>query len=375
MNLRNHSKRLAIIGSRGYPSYYGGFETAVRKLAPFFADAEWDVTVYGRAGEVLEDDPKRDRRVRSINTWGLSSKSLSTLTHGFTATLHAICSRPNVVLLMNVANGYWLPLLKLFRIPTILNVDGIEWERDKWGPIGKITFRLGAKLTALFADEIVCDSQAIAEYWNAKFGVRGSYIPYGGEVAETLPVPQGLYHRDFVLLVARFVPENSVPEFFQAAQELARNHDVVLVGATGFGGELDLRANLLAIEHDRIFWFGHVSDDQQLFALFQHCGVYFHGHSVGGTNPALVQAMALGAPVVARSTVYNIEVLGREYPHICQPNPVDIAASVTQLLQARDEQDRVSQELQSRALDMYSWTSICRAYLDLASRLCGRSRD
>ena len=131
---------VAIIGTRGYPSYYGGFETAVRNLAPYLADRGWAVTVYGRPGATKLDDSTRDGRVRVIETWGIETKSLSTLTFGMTAALHAAREKPDVALVMNCANGYWLPLLRRAGIPTVMNVDGIEWDRAKWGRLAKWMF-------------------------------------------------------------------------------------------------------------------------------------------------------------------------------------------------------------------------------------------
>ena len=119
------TKSVVIIGTRGYPSYYGGFETAVRKLAPFLVDQGWDVTVYGRLGSTKDTDPEFDRRVKTITTWGVETKSVSTLSYGLTASLDASRKRPDVALVMNVANGYFLPLLRARGIPTLVNVDGI----------------------------------------------------------------------------------------------------------------------------------------------------------------------------------------------------------------------------------------------------------
>ena len=142
------SKSVAIIGTRGYPSYYGGFETLIRRLGPYLVDAGWDVTVYGRPGAVKTDDPLLDPRVSSVMTKGLETKSLSTFSYGLTSSLSAARRKPDVALIMNVANGYWLPLLRSRGIPTVVNVDGIEWERAKWGTNAKRVFRGGARLTA-----------------------------------------------------------------------------------------------------------------------------------------------------------------------------------------------------------------------------------
>lgn len=275
----------------------------MRKLAPYLADHGWDVTVYSRPGATRPDDPDRDSRVRVVETRGLEKKSLSTLTYGFTAARHAAKQRPDVALVMNVANGYWLPLLKLAGIPTLVNVDGIEWDRAKWGRVAKWVFHTGAKLTAKHGTRLVYDAQEIARRWDVEFHRDGEYIPYGGDTVAELVAPEaGLARRGYALMVARLVPENTVREFFDAAPMIAQSLDVVIVGTSGYGGDLDDLAGKLAAENPRIHWFGHISNDQRLHGLWQNAGAYFHGHSVGGTNPALVQAMALGSPVVALDT-------------------------------------------------------------------------
>ena len=212
---------VAVIGTRGYPSYYSGFETAVRKLAPYLASTGWDVTVYGRRGATRLDDPDMDARVVTRVTRGLETKSASTLSYGFTSALDAAARRPDVALVMNVANGYYLPLLRARGVPTLVNVDGLEWERAKWGTLAKRVFRTGAECTARWASGLVFDARAIETYWQDTFGVRGTFIPYGGDVPPALAVPEGLAHRGYVLMVARFVPENSVPEFFEAVPAIA----------------------------------------------------------------------------------------------------------------------------------------------------------
>src|SRR5690606_34145591 len=130
------------------------------------------------------------------------------------AALHARRDPPDVALVMNVANGFWLPLLRRAGIPTLVNVDGIEWDRAKWGALAKSVFRRGARLTAAHATQLVYDSHEIARRWNEEFDRDGIYIPYGGDPAPlTLPLETGLTSRGYALLVARLVPENTVKEF------------------------------------------------------------------------------------------------------------------------------------------------------------------
>lgn len=358
--MKQKPKSVAIIGTRGYPSYYGGFETAVRKISPYLVDAGWNVSVYGRAGAIKENDAERDPRVRSTLTPGLDSKSLSTLSFGLTAVLHAAMRKPDVVLVMNVANGFWLPLLRLRGIPTVVNVDGIEWERAKWGRAAKFVFKLGAKFTAKFADVLVSDAVEIRRRWKEEFGRDSLFIPYGGDEPDSLEVVDGLESGTYVLVVARFVPENTILEFFEAAESIAGDHPVVIVGSSGYGGELDEKARSLG-QHPNVTWLGHVSDDTKLMSLWQHAGAYFHGHSVGGTNPALVQAMACGAPIVARRTPYNIEVLGSE-KHLAEPLPLDIERALRQMLNDPEARRTSSVENRARAREFYNWAGVSAAY-------------
>jgi glycosyltransferase involved in cell wall biosynthesis len=354
-------RSVAIIGTRGYPSYYGGFETAVRKIAPYLASRGWNVTVYGRPGATTDNDPEIDSRVRRKVTWGLETKSLSTLSYGLTAAIDAAFHKPDVALVMNVANGYWLPILRARGIPSLINVDGIEWDRAKWGRLAKAIFHHGARWTARFGDRMVYDSTSIASRWKHEFDLDGEYIPYGATFPGELPVEAGLTHRGYILVVARFVPENTVPEFLEAAQELSQRWPVVIVGSTGYGGELDDKVRALADGSNHVHWLGHVSDDSRLLGLWQHAGVYFHGHSVGGTNPALVQAMAAGAPIVARDTVYNREVLAEQASFVAA-DPADIANALSEIMLAPELGERWVAANVQRAQEVYTWEAVCAAY-------------
>lgn len=353
---------VAILGTRGYPSYYGGFETAVRHIAPYLVDAGWDVTVYGRPGATNDDDPDIDARVVRRTSWGLDTKSISTLSFGLTSSLDVAQRRPDVALVMNVANGFWLPFLRARGIPSLVNVDGIEWDRAKWGRVAKSVFHTGARATAKHATRLVYDSHEIARRWDEEFHTDGAFIPYGGvRPSGVLPIEEGLQHRRYVLVVARFVPENTIPEFIEAARGIAEDFDVVIVGSTGYGGELDEAVGSLAATSDRVHWLGHIKDDNRLYSLWQHAGAYFHGHSVGGTNPALVQAMACGSPVVARDTPYNREVLG-SLGKFSPPDATSIEHALREVMNSSNLQEMLTANSLERSLGDYSWESVCSNY-------------
>jgi glycosyltransferase involved in cell wall biosynthesis len=243
----------------------------------------------------------------------------------------------------------------------LVNVDGLEWERAKWGTLAKRVFRTGAACTAKWASDLVFDAQAIESYWHDTFGVGGNFIPYGGDIPPALPVPEGLMHRGYVLMVARFVPENSIGEFFEAVPAIAARHPVVLVGSSGYGGEWEDAARNLAAEHASVSWLGHLSNDSLLYALWQHAGVYFHGHSVGGTNPSLVQAMAAGAPILARDTVYTREVLGAGGKFVAA-DPNAIAQTILLMMECPAELDETAGQNVIRAEQHYSWAQVCKDY-------------
>lgn len=353
--------RVAIIGTRGYPSFYGGFETAVRHLAPALADAGWEVTVYGR-GRVADEAGEGDPRIITRTTRGLETKAFSTLSYGLTATADAIRRKTDVALVMNVANGYWLPLLKLRGIPVAINVDGIEWERAKWGRAAKLVFRLGARLSAIFAETLIVDARAIGDFWKSRYRRDSTFIPYGAVEDGGGVLPAGLRKGEYVLLVARFVPENTVHEFFDAVEVLAPNHDVVIVGSEGYGGDLDNRARDLDDRFARVHWLGHLANDEVLHALWSGAGAYFHGHSVGGTNPALVQAMMLGSPIVARDTIYNREVLGDEHGLFVDADAASITSALARVLGDEELKRRVSARSEARAREHYTWRGVTESY-------------
>lgn len=357
------SPTVAIIGTRGYPSFYGGFETLVRHLAPYLVDHGWNVVVYGRERSLDHNPAHNDPRVRSVVTPGVDSKSASTLTYGFTSVLHSSATKPDVTLVMNVANGFWLPLLRFRGIPTLVNVDGVEWEREKWGRLAKAIFFVGGRLTAKFATTLIYDSRELGVRWQELSGREGVFIPYGGDPRSGDDPPDDLPKRKYVLMVARLVPENSIGQFLEAVELIGSRWDVVIVGSSGYGGEIERRVANIVERNRNVRWYGHLSDDAKLFSLWENAGAYFHGHSVGGTNPALVQAMACGAPIIARDTVYNREVLG-ETALFVRPDGRSIADCIDRMISDVDLRQSLSAGAVERAKDLYTWDRVCRDYDD-----------
>nr|WP_307218785.1 glycosyltransferase [Microbacterium sp. SORGH_AS_0888] len=285
---------------------------------------------------------------------------MSTLTFSLSATVLSAFSRPSVVLIMNVANGIWIPLLWLMRIPTLVHVDGIEWERGKWGTVARAIFKLGAQFTKWFATGLIYDAREISRIWENRYNRSGYYIAYGGDTHSKIAPPDGVPSGEYALLVARFVPENSVREFLSAVTTLP-DTPVVFVGSSGAGGDLENSVKLFVESRENAVWLGHVHDDGLLFSLWQHAGVYFHGHTVGGTNPALVQAMALGVPIVAVETPFNSEVLGNS-GWLTARDPASIATAIERVIKDKELRDELSLRAYDRAVQQFSWGKISSEY-------------
>jgi glycosyltransferase involved in cell wall biosynthesis len=356
--------KIAILGSRGFPSTYGGYETLVRHLARRFAQDGHDVTVYCRA-------PSEGRRqwmvegVRCISTPGADTMSASTLSFGLTSHLHAATEAYDAALVLNIANGYFLPLLSARDIPTVLNTDGLEWKRGKWGPTARKVFYQGARMSARHADVLVSDSRAIAEIWYGEFGTRPRFIPYGGGMdaapGDARVKALGFRSGTYALAVARLIPENNVALTLDALAMTATHHPAIVVGSANYLSPIENR--LRQLDHSgAIRWLGHVSDQELLAQLWSNCGVYVHAHSVGGTNPALLQALGAGAPTLALDTPFNREVIERDD----QLFPFDarqLAISIEHVLGDDQIQGAWAAHGRATVASRYTWQSVCDAYL------------
>jgi glycosyltransferase involved in cell wall biosynthesis len=360
---------VAILGSRGYPSTYGGFETFVRHLAPWLVERGHEVTVYGRGNrshaETVVDG------VRVVDTRGLKTKSASTVSHGITAALHCVRHRPDVVLMLNVANGPAIPILRARRIPVVVNVDGIEWKRAKWGWFARNGFRMGALMVARLADARVADSREIARIWREDFGVESEFIPYGADLLDDtgsdLVTELGLAPARYALAVARLAPENNVELFVDALEELGWSVPGVVVGSANYDNPLEDRLRKLEAD-GRLLWLGHVPDQRLLHQLWANAGVYFHGHSVGGTNPSLLSALGCGAPTVAVATPFNAEVLGPGGLMV-GPQREAVAEALRRVVGDSGTREWLTTTGQRAVSVRYNWNAVLTAYELVLRRL------
>jgi glycosyltransferase involved in cell wall biosynthesis len=365
--------RLAILGSRGYPSTYGGYETLVRRLAPYIRDQGHDTWVYGRGtlGRAVVGDVDG---IHTVAARSVDRKSLSTVTSGLSSALDARRRRFDAALVLNCANGVWLPVLRHAQIPVAVNVDGLEWERGKWGRVAREVFWRGAKATAKSADVIIADSVEIGRVWADLFGVQSRFIPYGADLVTEMSVDKisalGIAPQSYVLAVARLVPENNVELLLDGLDAVDADVPVVIVGSANYDSPVATRVRAFSDHRPHTHALGHVDDQELLGQLWFHAGVYFHGHSVGGTNPALLQALGAGSPTLALDNPFNREVIGHDdqlLPH----DPEAVGAAVVNLLTDGQRRTEFAQRGRTTIAERYLWDDVCASYLEVLVDLAG----
>ncbi len=363
--------KVAVIGSRGYPIVYSGYETFVRELAERLVRQGVDVTVYCHRG-LFRERPAMVNGVRLVYLPTIEKKNLSQFLHSLQSFIHACLSRYDAVLAVNAANGPFGLLTRLCRLPSAINVDGLEWLRPKWRGLGARYFRWASRQATRFFDRVITDSREMQRIYRREFAAESAMIAYGADVPPAadprLLESWGLASRGYYLLVGRMVPDNNadliVREF--VASPTARK--LVVVGGDPYGGRYG-RA-LRSRTDPRLVFPGFVTDAAELAALYQHCFAYLHGHEFGGTNPSLLQALAAGCAVCALDTVFSREVLADGRHGLFFSKETGNLMALIAGLESREESlEAFRGRARQRVREAYSWEDIAGQYRRLFEEL------
>ncbi len=303
---------IGVYGSRGIPSTYSGYETFLTVLLPELAGRGHDVTVYCRRGAVPDGPAYQGVRKRFVPS--LQTKELGTLTHGALSAIVARVRRHDVVFVVNPANALFCAFATSSGQSVVLNTDGQEWIRGKWGPMGKRFFKKSAALAGAVSTALVSDSVAMAAIYRDEFGSSSTVIPYcwtGLAVAggESKLAELGVEPGQFSCIAGRLIPENNAVPVARAYLDSSVSWPLLVLGTANYDSPVQRELVTLAQRDDRLRLVGHVNDRSQFAALVRSAGLYVHAHSVGGINPSLVEAMGLGALILALSTPFNREAL------------------------------------------------------------------
>ena len=282
----------------------------VKALAERWPAQNVALTVYCHA-HLFKEQPKMVNGVRLVYIPTINSKILAQPLHSFLAFWHVVFSKIDVVLVLNVSNGPFGIITRLFGKPTMMNVDGLEWLRPKWKGFGATYFKWAAKMSVRFNDLLITDANAMQAIYLKEFGANSVVITYGAETSvganQGLLSEWNLKQRDYYLIVGRMIPDNNADIIIEGFIKSNSTKKLVVVGDVPY---TDAYANKIRSYQDpRLVFTGYVRSPETLASLYKYCFAYMHGHEFGGTNPTLLKAMANGCAIAALDTVFSREVL------------------------------------------------------------------
>jgi glycosyltransferase involved in cell wall biosynthesis len=366
--------RIAILGTRGIPASYGGFETFAEQLSTRLVARGHDVTVYCRAHYVSPRQIEyKGVRLKVLPT--IRHKYFDTVVHAFISALHASTLRRfDAALICNAANAPFVPILRATRTPVAINVDGLEHKRRKWNWLGKNYYRVAERLSVWLPNETVTDARVIQDYYAAKYDADSTMIAYGAEVERRLDraaVRQwGVEPNRYVLYVSRLEPENNAAMVIEAFRRVRTPHKLLIVGDAPYAHEYIKELRSMARRDRRIVFTGFVFGDAYR-ALQQNAYCYVHATEVGGTHPALLEAMGYGNCVLTLAAPENVEVVGDAA--IPYADAKDLAAQLQRVLRDGAIVNQYRQRAQARVRERYDWEHVVNQYENLFARMAGIS--
>jgi len=304
--------KIALLGTRGIPASYSGFETCVEQLGQRLVERGHPVTVYCRSHHITY--PGREYKgMRLVKLPTIANKYLDTIVHSFISSLHALFQGYDIGLYFIAGNSpvTWIP--RLVGTKTLLNVDGLDWRREKWPTLAKKYIQFAEYLATLLPDEYLTDSRHVQRYYKDRFHSEPPYIPYGSEV-DILPPGDilkqySLAPGKYVLFVGRLVPENCAHHVVEAFRTIETDLKCVIVGDAPYAEEYKASLKKLAGDDERIVFTGYVFG-RGYQELGSNAYIFVESSGVGGTHPALVEAMAFGNCVIVHNTPENVETIG-----------------------------------------------------------------
>lgn len=352
--------RIALLGTRGIPANYGGFETFAEEISSRLAARGHHVTVYCR--ERHGSAEYRGVRLQYCPT--IRHKYLDTMAHTFFSTGHLLFHRADVALYCNGANAIFTAPPRLFGMPVALNVDGLERKRKKWNRLAKAWYLVSEWLATFCPTAVVTDAVTIQDYYRERYGKSSTFIPYGAEIgkaAGTAALRQfGLEPGRYFLYVSRMEPENHPLEVRLAFEQVATTLKLALIGDAPYAREYIERVR--NTRDARVVIPGAIYGEGYR-ELGSHCFAYIHATEVGGTHPALIEAMGRGALVLYRDTPENAEVAGGAGIPFTPDNlgeKIQLALGMPE-----GEREALRKKALERVRERYSWDTVTDAYEEL----------
>ncbi len=354
--------KIAILGTRGVPARYGGFETFAEEVGKRMVAKGHEVCVYCRSGYY----PKKQEEylgMRLVYIPEIKWKFFETIFHTFLSLLHAVKKRFDIIFICNVANSILLPVPLVFGRKTVMHVDGLDWKRQKWNLFGKKYYEFSEWVACLFPGVLIADSHGIEKYYQRRYGRKLHYVSYGANITisrdasilDSFKLKPG----EYFLQITRFEPENNPLLSVKAFSNVSTDKKLVMVGGAKYG--YGYSARIFSVHDKRILRLGFIYDKNTIRELQANAYAYIHGNEVGGTNPGLLQAMAAGCFVISRDVAFNREVLcdaGIYYKRDEQ----DLKKKLTWVLEHPEEKKELGQKGQEIIKKYHSWDSVVSGY-------------
>lgn len=355
--------RIAIAGTRGIPANYGGFETFAEELSTRLAERGHEVFVYCR--EQRSETSYRGVKLRYLPT--IRHKYLDTIAHTLISSLHLMIHRADVALYCNGANAIFTLLPRMAGIPVVLNVDGLERKRKKWNAVAKAWYFVSEWLATFCPNAVVTDAQSIRRYYEDRWKKATTFIPYGAETGKVATCGEvralGLEPGQYFLYVSRLEPENNALAVRQAFEQVSTDMKLALIGdapyADAYIREVRNTSDTRIVIPGAIYGQGYRE-------LGSHCLAYIHATEVGGTHPALIEAMGRGALVLYLDNHENAEACGDAGIAFTD----DLSAKIEQVLRMPEaERNELRRRAANRVREHYSWDAVTGSYETLLHSL------
>jgi len=363
--------KIAIMGIRGIPANYGGFETFAEELAPRLIERGCRVTVYGRSN-IVSYKRKYYKGVKLVILPTISHKYLDTVVHTFLCIIHSLFCRYDIILLCNAANAIFSFIPRLTGQKVVINVDGIERKRKKWIWLGRLWYLFGEFFSILFSNEIVSDARVIQNYYWNNYHKKSIFIPYGANIEKvnTTKVLDkfSIRSNEYILYVSRLEPENNAHIVINAFKQIDTEKKMVIVGDAPYAMKYKAYLKDLAKDDSRIIFTGFIfGENYKEFQSNAYC--YIHATEVGGTHPALIEAMGFGNCVIVNGTPENIEVV-RNAGIIYKKNDIeDLRERIEYVIRNPEIVRMYGEKAKERIKANYSWKAVTNKYESLFLKL------
>jgi glycosyltransferase involved in cell wall biosynthesis len=362
--------KIAILGTRGIPARYGGFETFAEQLSKRLVAHGHAVTVYCRRPFTAPGDVF-DSRIRRVILPTISHKYFDTAFHTFLSAIHVAFTDAEIVLCCNVANSPWVWIPRLAGKPTVLNVDGLDRKRRKWNVVARAFIGICEAVATFTPNRIVTDARLIQDYYRGRFGKESTMIGYGAEVPpssdrlEGFDLPPGKY----ILYVSRLEPENNPELVIEAYRNVPSDWPLVMVGGNPY--DPAYVARLKSSADQRVVFLGGVYGPGY-WQLVRNAGLYIFACEIGGVHPALVEAMVAEKAILYLDTPENRETAGGSAMPF-RHDAADLAARMAQLLGDESQRAELARQAHERAEAAFSWETITRSYEALFAEILRKS--